>query len=97
MPLTEPVGFKARVQRYNRVQIPVLIRWEYKLESDQVFEVEVQLSGRGFFKSEIFHARMAKDGRLTIPKLVVGELSEGGGLEGEVVKVTLYPPGWEEE
>jgi hypothetical protein len=97
MPLTEPVSFKARVQRYNRVQIPVLIKWEHKLESDQVLEVQLNFSGKGFYRRESFYARMSKDGRLTIPKLIVQELSEGGSLEGKVAKITLYPPGWEEE
>ncbi len=91
MPLTEPASFKARVPRYNRIQIPVLIKWERKLESDQTLEVELHFSRRGFYRSETFYARMSKDGRLAIPKLTVQELSGGGSLEGEVLKVTLYP------
>lgn len=96
MSLPGSVSFNARVKRYDRVQIPVLIRSEYKLESDQVLEVELHFSG-DFYKSESFHARMSNDGRLTIPKLIVRELSEGGSLQGKVPKNILYPRGWEEE
>ncbi len=97
--MTEPVSFKARVQRYNRVQIPVLARWEHKLEADQVLGVQLQLSGRGFHKSATFYVRMSKDGRLTIPKLIVDiisdELGEKTGEKlraGEWLSIPLYRP-----
>ena len=39
MPLTELVNFKTRLQRGNRIQLPKLVRWKYKLEQDQVLKV----------------------------------------------------------
>jgi hypothetical protein len=35
LPLTERVEFKAVLQKGNRVQIPKLVRWRFKLETDQ--------------------------------------------------------------
>lgn len=34
MPLTENVEFLARLQKLNRVQIPVEVSWHYKLEPE---------------------------------------------------------------
>lgn len=64
----------------------VLIRWKHKLEVGEVLRVYIfftQKSGH-----EGFYARMNRDGRFTIPKVVVEEL----GIEhGDMIKVTLYP------
>ena len=83
--------FKAVLQRGNRVQVPRLLRWQYRMESDQVLSVEVRyVEG---FGSERFLGRMMRDGRLTIPKLTVRLLVEGeeGRLVGAVLEVTLDP------
>ena len=68
VPLTERVDFKTRLQRRNRVQLPKLIRWRYKLESDQVLKITVSAVGvwGGY---ETFYGKMDKSGRLTIPRL----------------------------
>lgn len=95
MPLTREELFPARVQRYNRVQIPVLVRWRYKLEAGEVLHVRVK--NPAIYDSEEFPARVLKGGRITIPKLVV-ELLEVSA--GDVVYVTLYaekPPEEEED
>jgi len=79
-------SFHARVQRYNRVQIPVLVRWKHKLEVGEVLYVRISRSGS--VHVEEFHARVIEGGRITIPKLVVELL----GVEaGDVVRVMLYP------
>ena len=83
--------FKAVLQRGNKVQVPRLVRWQYRMEPDQVLRVEVR--SEEFFGSERFLGRMRSDGRLTIPgltlKLLLGD--EEGSLEGHVLEVTLEP------
>ena len=83
--------FKAVLQRGNRVQVPRLLRWQYRMESSQVLSVEVR--NMESFGTEKFLGRMLKDGRLTIPKLTL-ELLGGGeesSLVGAVLEVTLEP------
>jgi hypothetical protein len=41
VPLTGSVSFKAVLQKGNRVQVPKLVRWKFKLEQDQVLKVSV--------------------------------------------------------
>jgi len=79
------------LQRGNRVQIPRLFRWQYKIEPNQVLRVKVGIAGS--FVDERFLARMTKDGRLTIPKLTLKLLQAGeeGSLEGSVLEVTVEP------
>ena len=94
MPLTERVDFKTRLQRGNRVQLPKLVRWRYKLESDQVLKVTVSVVGAwgGF---ETFYARMDKSGRLTIPRLTLqllrARMHGDPSLTGAVMEVRLEP------
>jgi bifunctional DNA-binding transcriptional regulator/antitoxin component of YhaV-PrlF toxin-antitoxin module len=94
VPLTEPVSFKTRLQRGNRVQLPKLVRWRYKLESDQVLKVTVSAVGAwgGF---ETFYARMDKSGRLTIPQLTLqllrARIHGDTSLTGAVMEVRLEP------
>ena len=38
MSLTEQVEFQTALQGGNRVQVPKLVRWKYKLDSDQVLK-----------------------------------------------------------
>ncbi len=94
MPLTERVYFKTRLQRGNRIQLPKLVRWKYKLEGEQV--LKVSLTAVGFFTGwEEFYARMDKSGRITVPKLTLAiMLSKDGykrGLTGAVMDVRLEP------
>jgi len=95
MPLTDCVSFKAVIQRNRRIQIPVLIRWRFKLEPSEIFKVDLRVG----YRHEEFYARMSKDGRLTVPKVIAEEFledSEEESLSGYTAEVTLYPP-WEEE
>lgn len=95
MPLGRKESFPARLQRYNRVQIPTLVRWKHKLEPGEVLYVMVY--NPESYHDEKFYAKLLEGGRITLPKLVA-ELLE---VEpGDVVYVTLYaekPPKEEEE
>jgi len=62
-----------------------MIRWRYRLEVGEVLRVGVRSPVS--FDSEVFYGRLLKDGRITVPKLVVDLLE----IEpGDVVNVTLY-------
>ena len=78
-------SFIARLQKNNRVQLPVLIRWKNKLNPREVFSISVENSS-----IEYFYARLSRDGRVTIPKVVIQRLEVE---PGDVLKVTLYPEG----
>jgi hypothetical protein len=41
MPLTEKITFKTTLQKGNRIQVPKLIRWQFKLEPTQTLKVGV--------------------------------------------------------
>lgn len=92
MPLTNGVSFNAKLQKGDRIQIPRLIRWQYKLESNQILNVKV--SGRLFVREQ-FLAKMSRDGRLTIPgvsaRLLREELGRERRLEDYILEVTLQP------
>lgn len=94
MPLTRAVSFKAVVHRGNRVQVPQLLRWQFKMETQQVLRVMVKVEG-SLGASECFYARMRRDGRLTLPKLVLSLLLGGKAEEqnsvGCAVDVHLEP------
>jgi len=91
MPLTQKVSFKTMLQKGNRVQVPKVVRWQFKMESEQVLKVTVNALDvwSGW---ETFYARMGKDGRITIPKLQ-RELLRGQeqSLTGYVREVVLEP------
>ena len=94
MPLTQPVSFKTMLQRGNRIQLPKVVRWKYKLEQNQL--LRVSLTAVGFFCGwEAFYARMDKSGRVTVPKLTLALLrSQASGkpdLTGAVMDVRLEP------
>jgi len=91
LPLTEAISFKAVLQKGNKVQVPRLFRWLYKLESDQVLKVEV--CPVEYFSKEEFLVRMTRDGRLTVPKLILRLLQEDQevSLVGHVLQVTIRP------
>lgn len=92
MPLVRQVSFKAVLQRGNRVQVPKLVRWQFKMDASQVLEVSVKVAG-SFVGREVFYARMNKDGRITIPRLTLEILDEGRkkSLEGSVLEVQVEP------
>ena len=86
--------FETTLQRGNRVQVPKLVRWKYKLESDQVLKVAVR-ANRMFVLWETYYACMDKSGRMTVPKMIQKELLKSvmhsRSLIGKVVYVQLAP------
>ena len=93
MPLTHSVRFKAVIGKGNRIQIPRLIRWEFKLESTQLLKAHIYLFGSGV--DEIFYVKMNKDGRITIPKLnaslIKTELGDEESIYHQAFEITLEP------
>jgi len=90
VPLTGSVSFKAMLQRGNRIQLPKLVRWKFKLEQDQVLQVSVATNS--LYGWEYFYAKMDKSGRITIPKLTLKLLrikADKESLTGEVLEVML--------
>jgi bifunctional DNA-binding transcriptional regulator/antitoxin component of YhaV-PrlF toxin-antitoxin module len=87
------VNFKTVVQKDNRVQLPKLVRWKYKLEIDQVLKVTVTVANICGY--ETFYARMDKSGRITITeltlKLLQSRTHEKQSLTGAVMEVRLEP------
>ena len=91
MPLTEKVSFTAVLQKGNRVQVPKVVRWRFKMDTEQVLKVAVgpvEFAGVG----RVFYARMDKSGRITVPKLT-RELVRGirKSRVGYGLNVTLEP------
>jgi hypothetical protein len=93
MPLTHLVRFKAVIGRGNRIQIPRLIRWEFKFETAQLLKGQIYLFGRGV--EEIFYVKMNKDGRITVPKLnaslIKRELGDEESIYHQAFEITLEP------
>lgn len=91
LPLTRRVSFKAVLQKGNRVQVPRLVRWQFKMDPEQILKVTVNALNV-FSGWETFYARMGRDGRITLPKLP-RELLRGReqSLEGAVMEVVLEP------
>ncbi len=77
MPLTGRLDFQAKLQKNNRVAIPKKLRWLHKLEAGELLQISVTpLELRD--AAEEFVAEMSKDGRLTVPKLIVEVLMQEG-------------------
>lgn len=84
VPISENTWFHAKLQSGNCVQIPVLVRWKFKLEPSEVLKVKVSpVRSRG---SETFFARLQKGGRITVPTRVATFLEL---KPGDVVDVGL--------
>lgn len=94
LPLIERVDFKAVLQKGNRVQLPKLVRWQFKLETSQILKVTVT-AVNVFGGWETFYGKMDKSGRITIPRLVLKQLlsrrRDLQSLTGAVMEVRLEP------
>jgi len=64
------------------------------LESSQVLEVRIRVAERIGTRVETYYAKMRRDGRFGIPKLIM-KLCEIKA--GDIVEVTLSPPETDEE
>lgn len=83
LPLLHDEEFLARLQKNNRVQVPVLVRWKHKLEPGEVLDVYVRCPETA--GSARFYANMSKDYRITIPKIVVQDVELGPGAIMQVI------------
>jgi hypothetical protein len=91
VPLTEKVTFQRAIEKSNLVQVPKLIRWQFKLESNQVLKVSIDVLSLGR-DSQFFYAKMGKDGRIRIPKDTVRVLQgEETSLANYIMEITLEP------
>ena len=91
MPLTEKVTFTGQLQNENKLQIPKLIRWKFKMENDQALKIGVNFIElhKGW---KFFYTKMRKDGRITVPKLTLQLVgSDESCLAGLVVEVVVEP------
>jgi hypothetical protein len=91
MPLTEKVTFTTKLQSTNKVQVPKLIRWRFKMESGQALKVGVNFLDlhKGW---QFFYAKMRKDGRLAIPKLMLSLFQDDKtSLTGYALEIMLEP------
>jgi hypothetical protein len=91
MPLTEKVAFTTTLQTFNKVQIPKLIQWRFKMDSDQLLKVGVNFLDlhKGW---QFFYAKMRKDGRITVPKLTMSLFEdEQANFAGYALEIMLEP------
>jgi len=88
MPLEKEEVFLAKLQKGNRIQIPVVIRGMHKLRVNEILGIEVR-STKDMLDYRDFYAMVSNDGRFVIPKIIVEKLE----LEiKDMVEITLYPP-----
>ena len=87
MPFTETVEFLARLQKLNRIHIPVKVRGHYKLETGELLKVGIQPFDR--LRYEGFFAKLLRGGRITVPWEVVRTLNLN--KPGCMIRVALNP------
>ena len=79
------------LKKRNRIAVPRIVRWQYKLEPSEVLKVTVSVVGMLGAK-ENFLAKMRKDGRIVIPLLQLALLrGHEPSLDGFALEVTLEP------
>ena len=93
MPLTVKVAFETLLEKGNRLQIPKLIQWQFKMEQNQVLRVGVSPKRIWAGGAKFFYAKMDKQGRILIPKLTLALMAseENPNLEGYIFDVWLEP------
>lgn len=83
--------FKAMLRKKNLIQVPKLIRWQYKIEPSEVLKVTVSVVGRMGVR-ESYLAKMRKEGRILVPQLTLALLRQNvDNLENHALEVTLEP------
>ena len=92
MPLTAKVNFQTRLEKGDRLQIPKVILWQFKMEQNQVLKVGVSPE-RIWGCHQYFYARMDKQGRILIPKLTLAMMldKENPNRAGYIFEVWLEP------
>jgi hypothetical protein len=92
MPLTEKVSFETMFEKGNKLQIPKLIVWQFKIDQNQVLKVTI--SPKHLYSvRKSFYAKTDKQGRITIPKITRTLMAkkENPNLEGYIFGVWLEP------
>jgi hypothetical protein len=83
MPLTQKISFKTVLQKGNRDQVPKLVRWQFKLDTEQALKVTVNA------------ANVCARRRITITELTLKLLQdrtrEKQSLTGAVMEACLEP------
>ncbi len=88
--LDQKINFK-NVFKSERIHVPKLYRWQYKIESSQVLKISINLASYWSDK-ESFLRKIRKDGRIAIPRTVQSRLKRKNlNLEGCDMDVTLEP------
>lgn len=90
MPVPYDVEFHGMLQRGFRVQIPVTVRWRFKLESGELLKIRV--SPLDSWRSEKFWGRLQKGGRIRVPSRVreiLGLYLDRDIQPGEILEVTI--------
>jgi hypothetical protein len=91
LPLTERVSFKTRFQCGGRLQVSKYVRWRFKLESDQILAVHINVPSV-WDASQSFLCTMTKDGRINIPKVILELISiKTTDFDGRIVEVSIQP------
>ena len=68
-----------------------MVRWRYKLEPSQSIRVTIHAWGK-FGVHESFLTKMRKDGRITVPALVIALIKQAvPDLKSVAMDVTLLP------
>jgi len=80
------------LQKQNRIVVPKLMRWQFKMEADQVLRLHVKLEDT-YVDEQLFYAKMSKDGRILIPLLTLALISREvkPALAGQIFDVTIDP------
>jgi bifunctional DNA-binding transcriptional regulator/antitoxin component of YhaV-PrlF toxin-antitoxin module len=88
--LNRKIDFKT-ILKNGRILVPILYRWQYKIESSQVLKVTINLAG-DWRNKESFLTKIRKDGNITIPKAVQSGLKRKDlNLAGSNMDVTIEP------
>ncbi len=88
MPLEKEENFLAKLQKGNRIQIPVVIRGMHKLKANEILGIEARSTKDAAYYRD-FYAKVSNDGRFVIPKIIVEKLELK--IKG-IVEITLYSP-----
>ncbi len=77
------VSFPRMLRAENRLMVSVEIRWRFKPKPGEIYIIHLKFAE---LVSEEFHARLQKDGQITVPI----EIVEGEALsKGDVMKVRI--------
>ena len=91
MPLTQRATFKAVLTKNKQLQVPKIVRDQFKLEATKTLKVTVSVVGILGAK-ETFFTRMYNDGRILVPKVPLSQLRRNEpSIEGFPLEVTLEP------